>query len=173
MNSIREKTLVWISTDLADHLDQKQQINLEKGMYNSAIQEAAKRGVLKNWENPVFKHIYMATARRAINNLSPKTYVKGNRLLDRLKEGEFEVQKIPFMTYDELNPEHWLSRIDARLKRETRLLEGNKEMATDAYKCSNCSKRQCVYYELQTRSADEPMTLFVLCLNCGKQWRQG
>jgi DNA-directed RNA polymerase subunit M/transcription elongation factor TFIIS len=165
MNSVREKTLVWISTDLADHLDQKQQINLEKGMYNSAIQEAGKRGVLKNWENPVFKHIYMATARRTLNNLS--------RLLDRLKEGEFEVQKIPFMTYDELNPEHWLSRIDARLKRETRLLEGNKEMATDAYKCSNCSKRQCVYYELQTRSADEPMTLFVLCLNCGKQWRQG
>ena len=164
MNSIREKTLVWISNDLSDHLDDKQRINLEKGMYNSAIEESGKRGVLKNWENPVFKHIYMATARRTLNNLSPKTYVKGNRLLDRLKEGEFEVQKIP---------EHWLSRIDARLKRETRLLEGNKEMATDAYKCSNCSKRQCVYYELQTRSADEPMTLFVLCLNCGKQWRQG
>ena len=32
MNSVREKTLVWISTDLADHLDQKQQINLETGM---------------------------------------------------------------------------------------------------------------------------------------------
>ena len=96
MNSIREKTLVWISNDLAEHLDEKQRINLEKGMYNSAIEESGKRGVLKNWENPVFKHIYTATARRTMNNLSPKTYVKGNRLLDRLKDGEFEVQKIPY-----------------------------------------------------------------------------
>ena len=173
MNSSREKTLQWISNDLEDHLDEGQRINLEKGIYNASIQEANKRNVLKNWENPIFSHIYKATARRTMNNMSPNTYVKGLRLLDRLKEGEFEVQHIPFMTYDELNPDHWLSRIDARMKRETRLLEGNKEMATDAYKCSNCSKRQCVYYELQTRSADEPMTLFVLCVNCGKQWRQG
>ena len=144
MNSIREKTLVWIGTDLASALDQNQRINLEKGMYNSAIQEATKRGVLKNWENPVFKHIYQATARRTMNNLSPKTYLKQNRLLERLQEGEFEVQKIPFLTYDELNPEHWLSRLYAGLKRETRLLEVNKVMATDAYKCSTCSKRQCV-----------------------------
>ena len=126
MNSYREKTLNWILGDLADHLDQKQQINLEKGIYNSAIEEATKRGVLKNWENPIFKHIYAATVRRTMNHLSPNTYLKQNRLLERLQEGEFEVQKIPFLTYDELNPEHWLSRIDARLKRETRLLEGQQ-----------------------------------------------
>lgn len=28
------------------------------------------------------------------------------------------------------------------------------------------------YYEKQTRSADEPMTVFGTCLDCGKKWRQ-
>ena len=33
MNSFREKTLIWIENDLAEHLNDKQRINLEKGMY--------------------------------------------------------------------------------------------------------------------------------------------
>ena len=30
---------------------------------------------------------------------------------------------------------------------------------------------QCSYYQLQTRSADEPMTTFVTCINCGARWK--
>ena len=44
-------------------------------------------------------------------------------------------------------------------------------MATDQYQCGRCHKRLCTYYQLQTRSADEPMTTFVTCLNCGKRWK--
>ena len=35
----------------------------------------------------------------------------------------------------------------------------------------SCGKNKCTYYELQTRSADEPMTTFVSCLNCGNHWK--
>ena len=30
---------------------------------------------------------------------------------------------------------------------------------------------KCTYYQLQTRSADEPMTTFVTCINCGNRWK--
>ena len=30
---------------------------------------------------------------------------------------------------------------------------------TDAFKCSRCQQRKCTYYQMQTRSADEPMTV--------------
>ncbi|KAK9053586.1 hypothetical protein SSX86_024660 [Deinandra increscens subsp. villosa] len=42
---------------------------------------------------------------------------------------------------------------------------------TDQFKCGRCGKRQCTYYQLQTRSADEPMTTFVTCVNCDNHWK--
>lgn len=42
---------------------------------------------------------------------------------------------------------------------------------TDILKCSKCKKRNCSYNQLQTRSADEPMTTFVLCNECGHRWK--
>jgi transcription elongation factor S-II len=32
-----------------------------------------------------------------------------------------------------------------------------QEAETDQFKCGKCGKRQCTYYQMQTRSADEPM----------------
>lgn len=46
--------------------------------------------------------------------------------------------------------------------------EGTK---TDLLKCGKCKKRNCTYNQMQTRSADEPMTTFVLCNACGNRWK--
>lgn len=42
---------------------------------------------------------------------------------------------------------------------------------TDQFRCGRCGKRKCTYYQLQTRSADEPMTTFVTCVNCDNHWK--
>lgn len=42
---------------------------------------------------------------------------------------------------------------------------------TDLLKCGKCKKRNCTYNQIQTRSADEPMTTFVLCNECGNRWK--
>lgn len=47
-------------------------------------------------------------------------------------------------------------------------VEGTK---TDLLKCGKCGKRNCAYNQIQTRSADEPMTTFVLCNECGNRWK--
>lgn len=39
------------------------------------------------------------------------------------------------------------------------------------FKCYKCKSNKCTFYALQTRSSDEPMTLFVTCLNCGNNWK--
>ena len=67
-----------------------------------------------------------------------------------------------------------------RLAEDRKLQEANlfaargaapQEAETDQFKCGKCKKRKCRYYQMQTRSADEPMTTFVTCVNCGNKWK--
>uniref|UniRef100_A0A8C1KXL5 Transcription elongation factor A protein 2-like n=1 Tax=Cyprinus carpio TaxID=7962 RepID=A0A8C1KXL5_CYPCA len=42
---------------------------------------------------------------------------------------------------------------------------------TDMFICGKCKGKNCTYTQVQTRSADEPMTTFVLCNECGNRWK--
>lgn len=48
---------------------------------------------------------------------------------------------------------------------------GPQQAETDAFRCGRCGQRKCTYYQMQTRSADEPMTTFVTCVNCNNRWK--
>jgi transcription elongation factor S-II len=39
------------------------------------------------------------------------------------------------------------------------------------FTCGRCKSTKTTSTQKQTRSADEPMTVFVLCLSCGKRWK--
>ncbi|XP_020114273.1 transcription elongation factor TFIIS-like [Ananas comosus] len=48
---------------------------------------------------------------------------------------------------------------------------GPPKATTDQFKCGRCGQRKATYYQMQTRSADEPMTTFVTCVNCNNHWK--
>lgn len=47
----------------------------------------------------------------------------------------------------------------------------NEGTKTDMFTCGKCKAKECTYTQLQTRSADEPMTTFVYCMACGNRWK--
>jgi DNA-directed RNA polymerase subunit M/transcription elongation factor TFIIS len=153
-------------------LSSEEQHDLEQGIFNHSLVEAKRRGVRRVWENPDFQSLYKIVAQRTVTNLDGGCYVSNPRLLKRLREGEFLPHDVASMSYAELYPEKWGDMIERATKREAKMLEVDKSMVTDLFRCSKCGKRECSYYEMQTRSADEPMTQFVRCHNCGKQWKQ-
>mgnify|MGYP000391775948 CR=1 FL=1 len=64
-----------------------------------------------------------------------------------------------------------LDEIDKLIEKEKKLYSNSAKASIFLY-CSRCKKKtNCDYYQLQTRSADEPMTTFVTCLECGKRWK--
>ena len=49
--------------------------------------------------------------------------------------------------------------------------EKHGQVTEGVYKCRVCGGKKTIQHEQQTRSADEPMTLFITCLNCKNTWK--
>lgn len=172
-HSIRTLCLRHLSFLEEESFSKEEILSLEKAIFEATLQYAERCYVPRNWRSPTFCEAYRQIVRTVFSNLHPKSPVNNPRLLLRVREGEFPLEAIPFMSAYEIYPENWFALKDKLLQREQKILEGNKSRATDQFKCRRCQKKECTYYELQTRSADEPMTIFITCLNCGKEWRQG
>jgi len=157
---------------LNQHCDEDDILDLERGIYNATLDDAKKHMVPLTWDHDTFKWMYSTVAKRTLTNFHPDSYIGNRSLIERWKEGEFTLESIGRWTPYELNPANWKDLKDQQFRRDKRVLEGNLAMATDRFRCSQCKKKMCSYYELQTRSADEPMTIFISCLNCGKHWKQ-
>jgi transcription elongation factor S-II len=70
----------------------------------------------------------------------------------------------------EQNPERWRVIIEKNIEKEKAMR--TSKAASMYMHCSSCKRQtKCDYYQLQTRSADEPMTTFVTCLECDKRWK--
>jgi transcription elongation factor S-II len=145
--------------------------NTEKGIFNSSIRDADARGIQKKWDNKQFKHLYLAKCMSIYANLKPNSYIRNFGLREKLNKGEINAYDLSFMAPSELFPEHWKEILDRKMKIDQCKYERRTEIATDTYRCGKCGERKCTYFQLQTRSADEPMTTFVTCLNCGNRWK--
>lgn len=146
---------------------------IEMSIYNYSISRAHKDYLFSCWDNPVFQSIYTAKAKSLIRNLCADFGVNNTEIRDLL----FTKQKFNPLTLAEnlpfaLNPSNWQNILDEKIKIEQLNKQKIQLNATDMFKCSRCNKRNCTYFELQTRSADEPMTIFITCLECGKKWKR-
>jgi len=168
----RAKLLAVIRGIFTDKLAEEQTAVLEHCIFRASLKLAEDEDIRKNWSYPAFCDVYSAIMRRVVGNLDPTSYVKNNSLWGRLMNNEVTVEELTAKNYYELFPENWKTLVDYQAKKERIQLEGDFSRATDKWLCNGCKMRKCTYYELQTRSADEPMTIFIQCLNCGKRWTQ-
>ncbi|PPQ63647.1 hypothetical protein CVT24_004421 [Panaeolus cyanescens] len=113
---------------------------------------------------------YKAKIRSLFVNLKDK----GNPgLRASVVEGTLSVEKLSKMSPKDMASEERKAE-DKKLAEQNlfkSLAAGQQEAETDAFQCSRCKQRKCVYRQQQTRSADEPMTTFVTCTNCQNKWK--
>jgi transcription elongation factor S-II len=144
--------------------NEKHSSNLEKGIFNYALKEADQRKIVKKWDNKHFVQIYLDRLRSIYINLN-------DSIIEQINNGTVKAHVVAFMTHQELNPEKWTTLIEAKAKRDANKFETNIAAATDTFTCRKCKGNQCTYYQMQTRSADEPMTCYISCVLCGNRWK--
>lgn len=78
-------------------------------------------------------------------------------------------EEIAFLSPQELDPKKWEKLLKKREKARKNLQNAN---VTEEYTCSQCANNKHTVVSLQTRSADEPITHFITCTNCGHTFKQ-
>lgn len=171
-NPYRGSMVKTMKTFFEKRLGEKELIELEQVIYQYILDDSKRNNIVPDWKNHLFRNHYVRKVRHICMNLNPNTYIQNKGLFDRYKIKECSFGEMVNLTETELFPELNRELAEKMFQREQRLLEGNRAAATDQFACPRCHKRQCTYYEMQTRSADEPMTIFIQCVNCGKRWTQ-
>ena len=145
---------------------------IEKSIYNYTINLAKEKNIKRNWDNNIFKNLYFSKVRSIYTNLDKDSYIQNIKFLDKIKNKEIDVNNIAKLTVYDIFPENWKYILEKKTEIDKRRYELKPEAMTDAFKCRKCGSRSTSYYEVQTRSADEPMTQFITCLDCNTRWKQ-
>ena len=169
--NVREKLLKLIKQKTS--LDDVSAKDFEIGIYNWCIKHADEHKITKSWQNTKFSMLYLEKARSSLSNIDSASYIANDRLSKRLEEKEFLPHDIPFMKPENVFPERWKNTIEAYLKKYENAYENKAVAMTDMFMCGKCKKRECTYYEMFSRSADEPAVIHIRCINCGNSWKIG
>jgi len=145
---------------------------IEKGIYNYTIDTAKSRNITRLWDDKVFYNLYMNKCISIYSNLSKDSYIQNNYLLKNILEKKIDPESVANLSVYDIFPDNWKDLMDKKSKMDELKYKLKPEAMTDQFKCRKCYSRSCSYYEVQTRSADEPMTQFITCLDCKNRWKQ-
>lgn len=150
MNEYRNHVLTELSKKIEN---ENMKINIEKSIYNYCLKKCNEKEIEKSWENSIFIHIYKQTFVSIMLSLT-------DEIIEKLKNKEILSRNLAFLKPEEINPEKW---------KPVEFVDDNVE--DGIFQCRKCKSRKTTYYSLQTRSADEPMTNFITCIECNNRWK--
>lgn len=178
-------------TRLAAHLGSGVTVrNAEKSIYNWSVQQTRAQNDVASWENRSFRWRYKHRVLHLIAELGRAPVVEVElevvgdqvnlktkfvpQLVHRIKTKQLDVKGLAKYTPDVLWPDGPWAVMAFKLREKDLSMERQKaqdENYEGAFKCGKCKSTKTSYYQMQTRSADEPMTTYVTCRGCGNRWK--
>lgn len=150
--------------------------NTEKCILNRAVRKSLELNFPASWECPEFYAAYARSFRRVKWNLVHGPFCE--KLRTQIREGQIKSWEVVDMTNAEMCPETAAKHAQELADHIARnfVAEDDPEplpkKTSGMFRCGKCRGFNIETRLFQTRSADEPMTVFALCLECGHRWRQ-
>ncbi|KAL7864653.1 hypothetical protein AOLI_G00160730 [Acnodon oligacanthus] len=143
-------------------------LQTDGGLYQSRASLTDMLRIYKEFKATDMK--YKTRLRSRISNLKDQ---KNPDLRRNVLCGNISPERIATMTAEEMASAELKEMRKALTKESIREHQLSKVggTETDMFICGKCKGKSCTYTQVQTRSADEPMTTFVLCNECGNRWK--
>jgi len=135
--------------------------NIENGCYDFAKQYCTNNNL------ELFYAVYKDTIDNILFNFEKKhnTIVE---IMHDIKKSKFNPYNLAFLKPEEFDKDNWMRIILRKNNTEEKL---NNLPTIEWRKCRECHNKKFFFYQLQTRSADEPITTFYICKECNKTYR--
>jgi len=142
--------------------------DLEQKLTAPSIVKMPNSKLEPKWNCTYFRTRYMNKALNMLFNLRDE---RNPGFIQAIVEKSVPLREIANLKADEIFPELWKPIQEAIHKKEVIRGVGVEDINDGVEQCGKCKSMKTTYYSLQTRSADEPMTNFFTCHNCGKHWK--
>ena len=95
---------------------------------------------------------------------------------DNIVNGEIIPEELSSMDVIKMVSKEKQEKLDETKKNKVNSIQSDwilkhTKVTEGVYKCRKCGGNKTTQSEMQTRSADEPMTLFITCVDCGNGWK--
>lgn len=155
----------YVLTKLTE-MNEKYAKNIEVSIFNWTVRRYPKNA---SWENKGFREAYKHRF------LELKRALTSGGLLERITTKKIKAKDLVRMEADTLMPDGPYAQALMIAKQRELDIETQKAKNDEEYegifKCRKCGSKKTTYYQLQTRSADEPMTTYVTCTSCDNRWK--
>jgi len=129
---------------------------LEKHLFNAVVRFAKKREMSQKLSSPDLLHLYADTAYGVLTR--KKTYLE---IVEDLKKDRIEWDAFP----------QFRQQREAEENSNKQEIEDGIHQCTAVYNGKQCGSWKTVSCMIQTRSADEGMTVFIRCAECKNIWK--
>lgn len=138
-------------------------VRIEKSCHGKTVEKASDDMIYIGWDNPRFVHLYQLICSRVTKNLDPSSEVQSEWLIDKVVRGDVDIDRIGWMSSEELTNKAMDIKQSIELRRSQKLVYKTSSL----YACRNCKARACTVRTQQMRSLDEGFTIIATCTICG------
>jgi DNA-directed RNA polymerase subunit M/transcription elongation factor TFIIS len=148
---------------LSTYFDTKYAVIIAEGLHDFTKQYCQSNNIGLSMASSIYKD--------QLNNLMYNFKQDNNTikdLINKIHKNKYNPYNLVYLTPSELDKDNWEKIITRRNNTEYKL----NNLPTIEWKpCQLCKNTKYFFYQLQTRSADEPMTTFYICKECDKRYK--
>lgn len=144
-----------------------------KNILSEIFEDETLDRIMEGIENFVFKYIETNDCVYLINDIYVNKVNEiidamnySNYLSDMITIGHVVPEELAFLKPHEICPGKYKNIIEKKTYEHKQ-----KKKGSNIFSCKKCKQNNCEIEQKQTRSADESMTTFVKCLECGFSFR--